>query len=284
MRLASALTDPRVSQAEGAVMRVRPDESLRAGGAFGRMTASTRPRAGRGDCASRRRGRRALPRPRACSRARRTGRAPTRRSEHSHHLRRAARRPGRPSHTQFGRQRNSGFGSDVTLRVYGSGWRSGRTLRRRHALTPEAGCAPGRGWSTRSGALQLRRSVERERRISPREPPNAVSGRWKRTHFPFSRSASRAAFLFSGVHHDPVPLDGSEVLGGRQVDGRPGTATVTSRSSFSLSTSSGAGWKSSQVRNSLTESRPLAAIRAKSLATSVWSKSAHQPIAVRAGQ
>jgi hypothetical protein len=46
----------------------------------------------------------------------------------------------------------------------------------------------------------------------------------------------------------------------------------------------GAGWKSAQVRKILTESRPLAAIRAKSAATSGRSKSDHHPIAVRAGQ
>jgi hypothetical protein len=37
-------------------------------------------------------------------------------------------------------------------------------------------------------------------------------------------------------------------------------------------------------QNGLTESKPLAAIREKSAATSEWSKSPHQPIAIRAGQ
>ncbi len=62
------------------------------------------------------------------------------------------------------------------------------------------------------------------------------------------------------------------------------SATAISRSSMRGSTSFGAGWKSAQVRKSLIESRPLAAIRAKSAATSVRSKSDHHPIAVRAGQ
>ena len=62
------------------------------------------------------------------------------------------------------------------------------------------------------------------------------------------------------------------------------SATATSRSSIARSTSSGAGWKSSQVRNTRTESRPLPAMRAKSAATSPRSNSAHQRIAVRAGQ
>ena len=53
-------------------------------------------------------------------------------------------------------------------------------------------------------------------------------------------------------------------------DGRP--AARASR----VSTVSGAGWNASQVRKSRTESRPLAAIRAKSAATSSGSKLDHQ--------
>ena len=60
--------------------------------------------------------------------------------------------------------------------------------------------------------------------------------------------------------------------------------TVTSRWSIPACTVSGAGWKSSQSSDSLTESKPFAAIRAKSSPTSVGSNAVHQPIAVRAGQ
>ena len=62
------------------------------------------------------------------------------------------------------------------------------------------------------------------------------------------------------------------------------SATVASRSSIRVATVSGDGWKASQVRKSRTESRPIAAMRAKSAATSSGSKLDHQAIAVRAGQ
>ena len=62
------------------------------------------------------------------------------------------------------------------------------------------------------------------------------------------------------------------------------SATPTSRRSMSRSTRSAVGWKSSQSRNSRTESMPLAAMRSKSRATSPASNLDHQAIAVRDGQ
>jgi hypothetical protein len=60
--------------------------------------------------------------------------------------------------------------------------------------------------------------------------------------------------------------------------------TATNRPIMARSIRDASGWKSSQVRKMRTESKPLAAIRRKSVATSVASKRDHHRMAVRAGQ
>ena len=86
-------------------------------------------------------------------------------------------------------------------------------------MRSESHQAPARGCSTSSGAFQLWRSGERDRKISPCPSPNAVVGRWNSTHWPFTRSGRSAAFLSSGRLTMPMALDRAEVLRGREIDG-----------------------------------------------------------------
>ncbi len=62
------------------------------------------------------------------------------------------------------------------------------------------------------------------------------------------------------------------------------SATCTSRRSAPRSTLPGSGWKVSHSRKMRTESRPLAAMTARSRETSPRSKLDHHAMAVRAGQ
>ena len=135
------------------------------------------------------------------------------------------------------------------------------------AATSEA----SRAWAsaTAGSAYQLRSpdsttapADTTRKRTSPSEPPSA----------------------HAGIQFTPLMWPVNNVGTTESPSSPARSATVTSRSTIARSTASGAGWKSSQVRNTRTESSPLPAIRAKSAATSARSNCDHQPIAVRAGQ
>jgi hypothetical protein len=66
------------------------------------------------------------------------------------------------------------------------------------------------------------RSAERETKISPRPPPNSVFGRWKQDPPAVHALREQRRVLVLGSPDDPAPLDGREVFGGREIDGRPG--------------------------------------------------------------